>query len=242
MENYIFVTGRYLPKPGATGLCIHQIAKEAASRGINTTTICYSDGIELHEADGVYVDKISTPYYLRKNKSANKIIIAFNHISSIFNKLVHIHNYPVRSLKLINSYENAIQERISMCGTEDITIIASVNPIEAVIAVSKIKKKYRDRVYTVYYCADTLSNEKGISGILPMEYRTNCGIKWERTLFSIFDKILIMDCHKTHYLSELFSEYTNKMKVVNFPLLSYELYSSSREKKTKIIFLWNCLK
>ena len=33
MSKYIFLTNAYLPKPGATGMCVHQIAKELSNRG-----------------------------------------------------------------------------------------------------------------------------------------------------------------------------------------------------------------
>jgi glycosyltransferase involved in cell wall biosynthesis len=120
---------------------------------------------------------------------------------------------------LVRRYCEAVRNLIG--GVEEaVTIVASVNPLEAVVAADRVKQENSSKVKTVYYCADTLSNEKGDSGILSAEYRTKCGINWERQLFKSFDKVLIMECHKEHYFSSVFKDLSQKMELVNFPLFT----------------------
>ena len=219
MGKYIFLTGLYLPKPGATGLCVHQLAKEAVRRGHDVTTVCYEDSDRLAVIDGVKIVKIKTPSYLQENMAASLVKKRINHLNSIASKLIHIRKYPLRSMAIVNRYCHDVKRILS--NTEgNVTIIASVNPLEAVVAAKRIKQANPERVKIVYYCADTLSNEKGDSGILPAEYRTKCGIRWERDLFSSFDIVLIMECHKDHYFSSTFEHLTDKMRLVNFPLFT----------------------
>lgn len=218
MGKYIFLTGYYLPKPGATGLCIHQLAKETARRGHDVTTICYSDGDNRSVFDGVKIVKIPIPSFLQENMSDLKLAREINQIRSIWSKLVHIKDYPLRSNRLVKTYYSSLKNLVAV--GDDFTIVASVNPLEAVIATDLIKKEFPSKVTTYYYCADTLSNEKGNSGILPAEYRTKHGLKWEKKLFASFDAVFIMECHKEHYFSKEFSEYMSKMKIANFPLFS----------------------
>lgn len=219
MSKYIFLTGLYLPKPGATGLCVHQLAKEAAKRGYDVTTICYADGDEKRVIDGVNIVKINAPSFLQENMTASSLDKKINHFKSIGSKLIHIRQYPLRSNVLVRRYCEAIRNLLG--GVEEVvTIVASVNPLEAVIAADRVKQENSAKVKTVYYCADTLSNEKGDSGILSAEYRTKCGIAWERKLFKSFDKVLIMECHKDHYFSSIFKDLSEKMELVNFPLFT----------------------
>lgn len=218
MKKYVFLTGHYLPKPGATGMCVHQLAKEVARRGHNVVTICYDDDDDTKDFDGVEIIKIVIPSFLKENMSASTIERKANHLRSLISKFIHIRSYPLRSDALVRRYIAEIEKQIT--DAEHVVITASVNPLEAVIAADKIKRKYPERVRTVYYCADTLSNEKGSDGILPAEYRTQCGIRWEKKLFESFDKVMIMECHKEHYFSSEFEELTGKMELVNFPLFS----------------------
>lgn len=218
MGKYIFLTGYYLPKPGATGLCIHQLAKETAKRGHDVTTICYFDGDEKTSFDGVHIIKIPVPSFLQENMSNLRLSRKINQIRSVWSKLIHIRDYPLRSSRLVKTYYSSLRNLV--IEGENITIVASVNPLEAVIATQLIKEEFPSKVTTHYYCADTLSNEKGNSGILPVEYRTKHGLKWEKRLFASFDSIIIMECHKKYYFSKEFSEYIPKMKLANFPLFS----------------------
>jgi len=199
-------------------MCVHQLAKEVVRRGHSVTTICYADGTEQESFDGVKVIKIHAPSYLQENMSSSPLVKKMNRARSICGKLIHIRNYPLRSIALVKSYYDALSRLLK--GRTQATIVASVNPLEAVIAAERYKRDNPSLVKIIYYCADTLSNEKGDSGILSADYRTKCGIKWEKRLFSRFDKVLIMECHKKYYYSGVFEEFIPKMEVVNFPLFT----------------------
>ena len=236
MGQYIFLTGLYLPKPGATGMCIHQLAKECAKRGKDVTTICYADGDDRKTFDGVKIQKIHVPFFYQEIMSSNKIKRCINRLFSLGSKMLHIWNYPLRSKMLVNRYCKAIE--MTIIQNNKATIVASVNPIEAVIAAGKMKQKYSDKIRIVYYCADTLSNEKGKSGLLSEKYRTKCGNKWEKKLFSMFDKVLIMECHRKHYYTEEYQQFIPKMHIVNFPLLTKPEINIKTVKDGKIRFVY----
>ena len=217
MNNYIFLTNMYLPKPGATGLCVHQLAKKLVDN--NVYTICYDDGFDKINYDGVNVIKIKIPSYLKNQDNMSKIQKKINIIYSLFKKAIYFYKYPLRSKSLIRRYKKNIEKVINNANNEKIKIIASYTPLEAIIAASEIKRKYKERVEIIYYSTDTLSNEQGADGFLPSSYRTKCGLKWEKKLFALYDKIIIMECHKNHYLSQEFEQYKNKMYIANFPFL-----------------------
>jgi len=227
-----------MPKPGATGLCMHYIAKELAYRGHDVTTICYSDGDNKDIIDGVKIERIPVPTYIYDNSSGDGLKGGYIKWASRFSKLIYIWKYPLRSKKLIREYIEAVKKCL-LFGDKDAIVIASYTPLEAVAALPKIKKMFTD-VKIVYYSADTLSNEQGNGGILPAKYRESSGKKWENELFSVCDKIMIMECHKEHYNIDIYAKFYNKMQVVNFPLLTNkhkekELVIDKR-KKIEIVY------
>lgn len=217
MDNYIFMTNYYLPKPGATGMCVHQVAKELAKNN-NVFTVCYEDGDQSKKVDGVKIIKIKIPSYLKNVESQNSRLKKIKQVQSLIRKAIHIYDYPLRSQCLVDKYYRTVSRIIDEY--DSATIVSSYTPLEAVVAAYKIKKKYKDKINIVYYSTDTLSNEQGSDGILPVSYRRRCGIRWEKKLFSLYDKILIMECHKEHYFSKTYDSFREKMVLVNFPLFN----------------------
>ena len=229
MNNYIFLTNMYLPKPGATGLCVHQLAKNMVNDN-NVYTICYDDGFKEINYDGVNVIKVKIPSYLSNQDNVSKIRKKINIIYSLFKKTIYFYKYPLRSISLIRRYKTNIEKIINSVNDGKIKILASYTPLEAVIAASKIKRKYGERVEIIYYSTDTLSNEQGEGGFLSSAYRTKCGIKWEKKLFNLYDKIIIMECHKNHYLSPEFKQFKSKMFIANFPFLENKnIYAQTKK-------------
>lgn len=229
--NFIFLTNQYLPKPGATGLCVHQLAKELAKDN-NVWTVCYKDEDDRKVFDDVNIIKIDVPFFLRENNSKRNIARKVQYYGSLFSKAMYFRRYPLRSRRLIKNYKKAIERILESVG--EATIIASYTPLEAVIAAKETKDSHKDRVKIVYYSTDTLSNEQGNDGLLPAEYRTKCGIRWEKELFAKFDKILIMECHKDHYYTDTYKEFFQKYAVVNFPLLKRPVIQEIKNEEDKI--------
>ncbi|MCX0373506.1 glycosyltransferase [Clostridium perfringens] len=226
MKQYIFLTGKYLPTPGATGLCIHSIAKELVSEKNKVTTICYEDKSNLNNIDGVNIVRISAPSYFFDKKYKYSIKRSIDIMKSRLSKLIHINKYPLRSTRLMYNFKNTCLNLIGE--SDEATIIASYVPLEAVAALELIKIE-KPKVKIIYYSADTLSNEQGNDGLLTSKKREQLGYKWEKRIFNKCDKILIMECHKFHYFSEKYLEYKNKMELVNFPLLNKPEFNVSRK-------------
>ena len=221
MRQYIFLTSQYLPRAGATGFCIHMVARELA-KSSKVTVICYDDGEPLEAVEGVSVRKIKIPKSLRMTGYGGK----YQKFHLLWLKLKNIYRYPFRSNTLLRNYIQETEGLLS--SSNDTTIIASFTPLEAVYAMSILKKKY-PQVRSVYYSTDTLSNERGNSGILPKGYREERGLSWERKLFKNSDRIIIMECHKEFYFSNVFKVFHEKMKLANFPLLSRPSYNIDRK-------------
>ena len=183
MSMYVFFTNQYLPKPGATGICVHHLAKTLVERGNDVYTIAYEDDSSCSKCDGVKIKRIKIPFYLKEIINANRYVKKTQLLLSLLNKLMHLKKYPLRSIELVKRYmkcaENIIEKE------SFVVIVASYAPIEAVIAAMKVRIKYPNKIRIVYYSTDTLSNEQGEGGFLSPEYRTKCGLKWEEKLFHL---------------------------------------------------------
>ena len=216
-RKFIFLTNAYMPNPGATGVCVHQVAKDLVSRGENVVVICFDDG-NNHEnvVDNIRTVRIKAPFFIQPYKGKNKYMSRCHWAVSLFFKLLYINNYPLRSKQLVNRYLKAIMREED--NQTDLFIIATYTPLEGVVAAAKYKEKNRG-AKVIYYSTDTLSNESGESGILSAKSRTKLGLKWELYLFSVYDRILIMDCHKNHYEKDIYSQFSAKIKYASFPLI-----------------------
>ena len=218
MKHYIFLTNQYLPKPGATGYCVHMVAKELAKRKHSVYVICYADGDNASVIDGVHVCKIPIPIYYQATGQGGR----FQKFYLLFRKFLNIKNYPLRSKEIAATFCDKIESLIK----EDTTVIASYTPLEAVYGMYLAKKKHPS-IKTVYYSTDTLSNEKGNSGILPEWFRERKGLEWEKKIFAESNAVLIMECHRDHYYTGLFKEYLDRFYLSNFPLLNNSMYASN---------------
>lgn len=216
MRRYIFMTGVYLPKPGATGMCVHAVAKHLAEQGNEVTTICFGGISDENEIDGVKIKQIPVSSFISM-ANGSKMSDKWNLLNSRLHKLMYIKQYPLRSKKLMKNYATACLSIVPKDGVKT-TVIASFVPLEAVAALKIIKDKRSD-IRTVYYSTDTLSNERGSDGFLSQNKRAKAGLRWENILFSSADRIIVMECHKEHYYSEVYRKYHHKMILANFPLL-----------------------
>lgn len=238
MRNYFFLTDYYLPKPSAVGVCVEAIANELQRRGNRVFVICFGDGLEADDYHGVTVIKVKVPSFLA-SVSNKGFISKFYHFKSVFGKLIHINQYPLRSKTLVNRIVSETESIIkSIPANEEIEIIAAYNPIETVIAGEILKTRHPELI-AVYYSADSLSNEKGNNGILSPSKRELLGKRMESRLFNLYDYVLIMECHKAHYSSEFFESYQKKIKDAGFPLIKKNTIASNRIKNdNKIVFTY----
>ena len=216
MKKYVFLTNQYLGSPEATGICVQRLAEFLLCKGADVDVVCYGRKRGILEQNGIVVHTVKAPTYLLK-QSNGFLQKKIDRAKQLLDKLIHIRNYPLRSSSLVRGYVSSLKRIIS--GSKDVTVIATFTPVEAVVAAAKIKKCFDD-VKIVYYSLDTLSNEGGNSGFLSAKYRAEKGTQLEKRLFSCFDRIIIMECHKDHYYSEAFSQFQSKFYLANFPLLT----------------------
>ena len=220
----VFFTNNYMPKPFANGVCVHALAKESVRQGWITHVVCTGNW-RTHKSeviDGVIVHKLRVPFYKilfdyhdnHKTALLGKIAYKLGRLIALGKKLIHISEYPLQDQCLVKRYVKECRTIIS--GNEEVILVATYTPMEGIKAGALLKKRYPN-IRAVYYSLDTLSNEAGY-GFLPERIRSTMGIEQELKYFDIYDKILLMNCHKKHYEAFVFSDYCFKMLWADFPL------------------------
>ena len=237
MKEIFFLAGQYMPKASANGICTHAIAKALVDDGEKVTVICNEDGFSMDTYEGVAIRRIPVPLYI-KNANKRGIASIIRRMDSIIRKLIYLHHYPLRSNALVNEYAKAVISEVERKSTDQIIVVSVVNPLEAAIAGAKLKKIYGSKCRAIYYCADTLSNEMGNEALLSNSYISRMGFKWEKKLFSIFDKIMIMEPQKEHYYSEQYGEFKHKMVLANFPLLKRDNNAATTSNNEKCLLVY----
>ena len=239
-----------MPKPFANGVCIHALAQESVKYGHVVHVVCTGNyhTKQVEEIDGIVVHKLRIPLYSilfdyyenHKLTLLGKVSYKIGRIIALGNKLLHIGEYPLRDQCLVRRYVKEC--RLIINGNDDVTIVASYTPLEGIKAGGWLKRIY-PKINTVYYSLDTLSNESGF-GFLPETIRTKMGLKQELKYFNIYDKVLLMNCHKHHYETVSFSDYYSKMLWADFPLF-HPNANSLHEKTWTIVYtgtLYRCIR
>lgn len=227
--RYIFLTNQYLPRPGATGVCVHNLAKELVLRGEYVDVICYSDNSITDESviAGVHIHRIPIPHCFDVSPTIIQSILSW------FRKLLFIRKYPLRSGIVVKRYLRVLKHLVN--NSERVVVISTYTPIEADYAVLKFIKK-NPTVHSVFYSTDTLSNEEG-KGILPVSFRQKKGREWESILFRSFDIVFIMECHECYYRKVFRDKFDSKIRIANFPLLVRPALDFSKSPSSQTIRL-----
>lgn len=219
MEKIVFLVGYYYPKAMANGICVGALATELVKQKHEVHVICLKNGDELQDEliNGVDVHRIKPSLYrsleLSRNTNSKKCNLILR-LCTLFIKLVHIPTYPMTSCTQVNSYVKEASKLID----KDTVVVSCFNPMEAIVAGMRLKKKHPE-IKSIGYYLDSLSNE-GDVGILPKKMREKLGLRWEKKLFSVSDCIILMQCHYKHYEKSAYSLYRNKICYADIPLLS----------------------
>lgn len=238
----LFLTNFYVPIPLANGVCVHSLALELIKEGVDVYVICFKRKNEKKEEviEGVNIIRIPMPLYQRllffgddnKRRWYGTPIKRIGVLISRIKKAIHVNEYPLRDMRVVDHYikkteELVLEQKIN-------SLISVYTPYEAVKAGSIIKKKHPN-IGCLLYSLDTLSNESG-KGLLSLRFRSSFGEKQEFRFFDSFDRLILMNCHRSHYCNEKFKKYQGKMFFADFPLFIRNCSNGCSLNEKTIVF------
>lgn len=221
MKSIAILTDIYFPHPMAGGICAHQLAKGLEKLGYKVHVICLRRKGEPSEEcyEGLYVHRIKMPlvYKIRdfsegiKNHFFSKLVYKIAILINRFFKIVLLKWYPLMSPLQVLCYFNAVKHLDVDC------VIGEYFSIESALAAVLLKKYCSKTV--ILYNVDSLSNSDPAVG-LSLNYVRRKGYEWERYLFELADRIIIMKSHEEHYNSDSFDFCRHKLSIADLPILN----------------------
>ena len=254
MKKILIILGSYFPKPSPNGICVKQVASELKNREIEVTILATkSRGLTDSEIiDSVIVHRIKPRLFQRmvewcdSNRNV-KLSHIFRKIALIINKINNILFFPlwplVSPLYTYRYYKKAkeLHEKNKYDG-----ILCVYTPIDALIAGSLMKKKYKD-ITLMFYFLDTLSG-----GVAPKLFSRRWlekrGYKWDNKLVNIADSIFVMESHRAHYGKPLYNKFRDKIKIIDIPLMREIIYHPNKseislsKEKINLVYTGSLLK
>ena len=199
MHSYLFLTDMYYPKPNANGLCVEAVGKELSKMGNEVHIVCYKyKGEQTNElVDGIYVHRVRPNFFYilkrfyennydnRFGKSVWKAARLLKHIE----QGIHILHYPIESFLSISRYGKFCKSIINHYKID--TCFALYKPLTSAASIyywdaeESINKR-------VLYIVDSFCDGRDKD----QAFLNSRNWKWEKSLYSKYDIIINMECHK----------------------------------------------
>ena len=233
--NYLFIVGKYYPKPLANSVCCQNIIDVITSKGNEVDVICFEDeeekldtyhGCKIHyvKPDAKLRNKYKADYYAgtkqgkkyfrrMKMHSLLRKILTFNY------EPFYSFSFPRRIRKLVN---NLAQEKKIDC------IVTCFHPFDGVYAVYKAKKKGKlSNIPWVIYTLDNVDNIK-LRKIFKSRSTHNY---WCKKFLKYSDGLIYMSSRKKDYDVKLFEPFKDKLFEADLPsLIVYKLLDNKNNK------------
>lgn len=230
MENILFLTDAWYPKPSANVVCIKNIISCMKNQNINIICCAFSqDGnTDALVEDNIFIHRILPPkarqlYYradLEKNPTKAYKLKRKANLFSKLDRLASISNYPLSNKRFAKKWVKQVENLIYKY---DITTIISVEAPTESVTVGKILKKKNSNLRWLIYMIDNGAHEEhpldGSFRYFIKNKLKNIGMKNYLDAMKWADKIYVMEGHKNHYMQNYYKDIHSKIEVVNVPLL-----------------------
>ncbi|MGM9958538.1 MAG: hypothetical protein ACI32B_04735 [Erysipelotrichaceae bacterium] len=143
---------------------------------------------------------------------------------------------PEIDYELVEQFEKNIELIIE---SEKIdTLVAIFFPLETVVAVSNIKKKYPD-IKTILYEVDSSTDVEYYLGRLD-KYYISAYKRYMKSIYAYFDYVLVMNAHYNHVNECFGNALGNKLKRIDSPVLCFNetLEYDNRENRDTVNFFY----
>lgn len=225
MKKVLIILGNYLPNMSANGVCCQKIINEFTDRGYEVTVISNQQhkvsGVKLfNKVENHYV-KIPLVYKinnLRKNINNMVLFRILTFISKLLSYVDMISTFFAFPLVAFSYTRNIFKLAEKIYKDKKIDIIIGVNfPTDAVKAVCRMKKKYKDFLFVSYFLDPVLEGRS--HKLLSYKLLEKKAISCERQILSISDIVIAQKEHSQHYINYYGNEFNHKIRFLGVPLL-----------------------
>ena len=234
----LFLTDTWFPNMTTNAICVKNISKELLEQGNDVYICAYGDSSCPEEKDNIRFSYIRpsiarrllnlAQYKYKRGIKAKLCSSAGKTINRIRRGLL-IPFYPIASFNVPLRWLHKFSYLNSKLKID--TIISVVAPDESLYAGYKIKKKYPNVKWIVYYIDSGTNILNGTSFEYVKKQLHRKAIKWENKVLKSADKIIVMDGHSEYYKTVLSQMNSLKLHVADVPLLTFHDYSEDEAEE-----------
>lgn len=230
--KYLVLGHHLYPIPDANGICLMNILNEIQKSGNDVKVIS-----QVSEKSNEINDGNTIRFYHHQLLSWSGCKTVFERLRYITRRLITLFNYPRIDESLVKKYVTSSRK---VTDNEEIDVILCVcNPIESVEAAVRLKYLYPGKKLVIYNI-DTISDVPFPKIEQPIaKYLSKKAYQWEKRVFNKADVIVNLNCHKSHFSSNNYKDYYNRMLFQDVPMLinpapANSLVSENRDYLTLI--------
>jgi len=216
-NRILILSSDLMPNVSANGVCISHIAKEYVKRGYEVYCLTQrTPGQKAFEiVEGIHIYRVKAAWFstfYAKYSNGGKI-------ARVVCSLVHY----IRNVCLIPFYPNVSpwrSRRFFTCANRIVKnrqiniVIGAYRPYEAIYATTKLKYRYRDKLYCISYYLDVMTTKK--NGNKGQSLLNRAVMRSQRRDIHVLDRVCIPVANKSEF-EELFGNHSN-VAFVEFPM------------------------
>ena len=246
MKKILFVSSEYYPQPSPNGLCVEKIMRCCQKRGYEVVYIGATfykqlprhemiNGIDVYRVDHSFCNRLLHDWH-KLPRWIGLLVRILVGVFCLIRKFLFLPWWPFEDFCLYLGLYKKMLELQKNCGFD--AIYVTCNPIEAMAAVCRFKKKYKD-VPCVYNYLDALSCGNYVQVIeerfkhTPFKGRFFKSAKrWELLFGQNANRVIVTEATKKHYETYFSdSEIFQKLKFLGLPVLERKFSGSQPEQE-----------
>lgn len=228
--NIVFFVESYHHNAQMNGICVERVASKLAALGHNVRVFTSSKHVydipKYEEIDQVKVFAIKRDLdtflrlYIKHDGKRHRFLTFFHKYYAMFIHVIMSRRWPQRSFFTASrycriAYKETADEKIDV-------IIGTYFHIEEVLAAIKLKKKHPEAML-ITYTLDAMTGRESPLIFKKPELARRSIEKWEKMVYSVSDKICVMESHRSYYESGNYPpEILKKIRYVEVPLLALD--------------------
>lgn len=226
-------------------ICVKNISEELLKQGNDVYVCAYGDKTCPEEESNINFSYISPSLarrllnlaqYRYKKGILAKLCSAIGKILNRIRRVLLLPFYPVVSFCVPSRWLKAFRHLRSQ--TKIDTIVSVIAPDESLYSGFRIKNRFPDVKWIVYYIDAGTNILSGTSFERIKRQLHAKAIKWENNVLASADKIIVMEGHSEYYKKNLSQQNRKKLHIADVPLLTVHEHLEVKEKENNGVQRW----
>lgn len=226
-KKILFVTDRYYPKMTANAICAHNLINVYLSKGfeVDLVFISHPNVQAPKNFNNLNLFPVKPNARLKffilsedyQNTLKGRLLYFIGKMFSIFSKLFFFLFLPLTTIVLPHRYYSVIKELTDK--NDYYAVVSILQPLEASVAISKLKKKKLINIPWIVFCVDTFVKSWGNlhQNTDSKHYKSPI---WYKLFLKYCDGYLFMASRLNEYEQKDLAKWNAKLCMVDLPMLT----------------------